>query len=86
MLLRIRPCVRRVREEDRQDFQRELKHGGETVLHIGKVDFPVRVNQPRWNERHNAVCLDLEFKALSLRGKKVKNHILRIAFKGYETA
>lgn len=59
-------------------------HGGEGTLYIGKVEFPVKVKKPEWNERHNAACLDLEFKALSLRGKKVENHILRIAFKGYE--
>ena len=64
----------------------ELKHNGEGVLRIGRVEFPVKIGKPEWNERHNAVCLDLEFKALSLRGKKVKNHVLRIAFKGYETS
>ncbi|MEM2447170.1 MAG: hypothetical protein QW734_11010 [Candidatus Bathyarchaeia archaeon] len=64
----------------------ELKHGGEGILQIGKVEFPVKVKKPEWNERHNAVCLDLEFKALSLWGKKVKNHVLRIAYKGYETS
>lgn len=64
----------------------ELKLGGEGILSIGKVEFPVKISEPGWNERHNAVCLDLEFKALSLWGKKVKNHVLRIAFKGYETS
>ncbi|MEM2981349.1 MAG: hypothetical protein QW385_08325 [Thermoproteota archaeon] len=64
----------------------ELKHGGEGILRIGKAEFPVKVGKPEWNERHNAACLDLGFKALSLWGRKVKNHILRIAFKGYETS
>ncbi|MDW8034521.1 MAG: hypothetical protein RMI79_06300, partial [Nitrososphaerota archaeon] len=56
------------------------------ILHIDKVKFSVKVKQPEWNERHNAVCLEIEFKALALRGKKVESHILRIAFKGYETS
>ncbi len=30
--------------------------------------------------------MDIRFKALSLRGRKVKSHVLRIAFKGYETS
>ncbi|MEM2939309.1 MAG: hypothetical protein QXU95_03425, partial [Candidatus Bathyarchaeia archaeon] len=64
----------------------ELKPGGEGILRIGKAEFPVKVGKPEWNERHNAACLDLGFKALSLWGRKVKNHVLRIAFKGYETS
>ncbi len=64
----------------------ELKPGGGGTMRIGRVEFPVKVKNPEWNERHNAACLELGFKALSLRGKKVKNHVLRIAFKGYETS
>lgn len=64
----------------------ELKPGGEGTLQVHSVVFPVKVGKPEWNERHNAACLDLEFKALSLWGRKVRSHILRIAYKGYETS
>ena len=30
--------------------------------------------------------MDIKFKALSLKGRKVKSHVLRVAYKGYETS
>ena len=64
----------------------ELKPDFKGVMHMHGVAFPVEASKPEWNERHNAVCMDIRFKALSLRGRKVKSHVLRIAFKGYETS
>jgi len=64
----------------------ELKPDFKGVMRIHSVAFPVEASKPEWNERHNAVCMDIRFKALALRGKKVRSHVLRIAFKGYETS
>jgi hypothetical protein len=64
----------------------ELKPDFKGAMHIHGVAFPVEASKPEWNERHNAVCMDIRFKALSLRGRKVKSHVLRVAYKGYETS
>jgi hypothetical protein len=64
----------------------ELKPDFKGLMHIHGMAFFAEASKPKWNERHNAVCMDIRFKALSLRGRKVKSHVLRIAFKGYETS
>jgi hypothetical protein len=62
----------------------ELKPDFRGVMRIHGVAFPIEASKPEWNERHNAVCMDIMFKALSLRGRRVKSHFLRTPFKGYE--